>query len=521
MVSEKFRKKEPSSPRSVLGKFSVYLLVFLSVVIIVGLFLKSKYDISAAQYLAVVAGGPTTAFGALFVGYLLYTRWFDDYNSRKDSESTRISFEARQSRAEDRGNRRTALGARMTQAVDHLDRESRLAQAAGIVELAALADDWWSLGDEALKDSSTYESFNDSDSSSTIAADPDDVDIQHALFSVQDNASVISERKRRRQEIVDLIYKHRFFSSSGQELKEEEAVLAGEDFALVQETRSRVISSRIEGIDEDNPEDSWAYLDFTGAELQRCQLPKKNLDGVMFNRTNLENANLFGSSLKDANLQFACLDSASLGDCNLDGIDLRGATLNNTHFGSCRFGSTKLAGFHFRGSFLSSVKWENADFDEAVFESVELRNINLSEMNVKHAKFSACKLVGMRSIESRSREGLKGASFFGCHFEETTFENFALRGVVFDPKTLLDNVTLKNVDVIGGTLEGISVKDIDFIGGSVQGSLRGTGFFGAKFLGVDLSEAELDDFYPGIPCFDEGTTFPDGYDPLDHGFDEL
>lgn len=153
-----------------------------------------------------------------------------------------------------------------------------------------------------------------------------------------------------------------------------------------------------------------------------------------------------------------------------------------------RFGGAKLPGV--------VIKAGDSAFQRAVFDNVDLSNGSLTAgvSSFQLASFNNAVLTGARLIGG------------GGSFQLASFENADLR-----------NAVLK------GNLQGVSLKNAKCIGATISGSFQCANIDGAQFQKADLSAVERNDlascYFDARPAFDRATKFPDGFDPVDQGWE--
>ncbi|OLT55263.1 hypothetical protein BJF89_16035 [Corynebacterium sp. CNJ-954] len=208
-----------TSPRasSAIGAGVVLVLTMAVVIVSVGFVVVGWQGwMTATSYTTAVAPAALTTTGAMIVALVLYHRWNRDHYQREDLETARLGHAQRletsrqehadklerdrithsegeerqrsreeyfRHRAQERGKRRESMGQRMATAVEHLSRANGMTQAAGLLELGGLVDDWWAFGQEWIND----------------------IDERDHESVERINAEV----QRRRQELIDLIFKQR------------------------------------------------------------------------------------------------------------------------------------------------------------------------------------------------------------------------------------------------------------------------------------------------------------------------
>ena len=95
-----------------------------------------------------LGGSFFTAFAAVLAAAVIHYRWMQDRAYQEKSEQERLDIEQRRHREQERGKRQEKMGERVAQAVSHLGEGRSYMQVAGLIELAGVVDDWWSLGRE-------------------------------------------------------------------------------------------------------------------------------------------------------------------------------------------------------------------------------------------------------------------------------------------------------------------------------------------------------------------------------------
>lgn len=152
----------------------------------------------------------------------------------------------------------------------------------------------------------------------------------------------------------------------------------------------------------------------------------------------------------------------------------------------------------FEGAKLPGVVITAGDgaFQRAVFDNADLSNGSLTAgvSSFQLASFNNAVLTGARLIGG-------GASFQLASFENADLENAVLRG----------------------NLQSISLKNAKCIGATISGSFQGANIDGAQFQRADLSAVKTNDlascYFDSPPAFDRATKFPDGFDPVDQGWE--
>ncbi|ANI91255.1 Uncharacterized protein in mobD 3'region [Dietzia timorensis] len=214
---------------------------------------------------------------------------------------------------------------------------------AGLVELAGLVDDWWGLGQEQLDDAQNIDG-------------PD---------------LVTAEVRRRRQELIDIIFK--------QDLSP-----TGEGAEKVGETRSRILGAHLDTsaiatkrTSHSFAEESWSRLDLSDANLSEASLMRVDLSGAALTSADLSGANLIGANLSGA---------------NLIGADLSGANLLNADLSGARLLIADLSGARLMSADLSGARLKRADLVGARLVRANLIGADLSDARLKRADLSGARL---------------------------------------------------------------------------------------------------------------------------------
>ena len=276
--------------------------------------------------------------------------------------------------------------------------------------------------------------------------------------------------------------------------------------------------------------------DISSDSNKRLYFFKALLPGAKFDNLFLKWSNFFRSDLKGATFKNANLFGAYFKEADLEGVDFAGADLTYADFRGAKninqaifdnvvySDSTKFPpGFSPKGS--AKVKVGSAaratlkgitqeplappspppaeksscgvasnDFRgrirdkkkiqaliQLAKQNCDLRQVQISKISFNHRNF--------RDLTSTNFSGatLQNASFFKADLTGAKFQDSKL------PKANFERATLKQVDFTGAKLQG------------------------ANFKGVDLSSANLAGAYLQGAKYNLKTTFPEGFDPKDHG----
>jgi len=357
-----------------LGTAPLIAVVAVAVVaLLVGWALVSSgWVSSSSDYVTLVGRGGFTGLGALAIAVLLHYRWMIDRKTQIEQEQNRLneqdrlerartSAEQRRHRDQERGKRQEKMGDRMAQAISHLGEGRGFMQVSGLIELAGLVDDWWSLGQEILAD----------------MPDADEAERERVREMI----------RQRRQEIIDLMFKHTLSPDGARISKSRLDTLAEvQRRDMVQDARVQSLTSHLpEPINGNIPEQSWSKLDLNSAylegvdvDLTQTKLSGAKLYNAYFDNANLTEADLAGADLSGARmnqtilvqavLRGALLYDAELNDANLlsahsEGAHLEGAHLNKACLVWAHLEGAHLEGAHLEGAYLDGAHLEGADLE--------------------------------------------------------------------------------------------------------------------------------------------------------------
>lgn len=289
-------KKEKSTPVRVLKSVTALIVITLGVIFFVS-GINSGLE-------AITRSLP--ALSALAGTYVITYQWrqnYDQNNQRMTDENERhqkqmaeqgrlhreqMEKQSQLHREQARNNRQENLGDRLAAATNHLSGTTAVEQVAVLTELAGIAEDWWNLGQEMKND----------------------------LPDTEEQQQITGMVDRRRQEIIDLIFKTPL-ATLEQDSDEER-----QRDKQVQQRRSYILRNNIPDAthtqDTGNPPkpqqapQSWARLNFENADLRQCDLHGKDLRKIKLQNAKLSGANLSSAGLQGAKLEFANLQGAKL-----------------------------------------------------------------------------------------------------------------------------------------------------------------------------------------------------------------
>src|SRR5699024_2381722 len=230
-------------------------------------------------------------------------------------------------------------------------------QVAGLIELAGVVDDWWSLGREMEVDSKTTE--------------------------VEEVRKLV---KRRRQELIDLIFKYTLHLDDQTE-SVSAASTERQRAEMVQNVRSQLLRDHLSptsdqsSSDEQQPgfyEEYWRHFNLSDAYLSGSDLRNACLKNTKLSGADLRSANLKGVNLQGADLENADLSGANLKDAKLRGANLQDANLINAHLGDA-----KLRGANLQDAKLWGAKLRWADLTDVNLRGAELMSADLRSAGVE------------------------------------------------------------------------------------------------------------------------------------------
>ena len=461
-------KKDESKNWKWFWEFIATLGVIAIVVIGVSWALVGLAHIPLADLLR---GSFFTAFAAVLAAAVIHYRWMQDRAYQEKSEQERLDIEQRRHREQERGKRQEKMGERVAQAVSHLGEGRSYMQVAGLIELAGVVDDWWSLGREMEVDSKTTE--------------------------VEEVRKLV---KRRRQELIDLIFKYTLHLDDQTE-SVSAASTERQRAKMVQNVRSQLLRDHLSPTSDqsNSDEEYWRHFNLSDAylsgsdlrnaclkntKLSGADLRRANLKGANLQGTDLANADLSGANLKGAKLWRANLQGANLEDTNLEDANLQGANLKGAKLEGAKLWRANLQGANLISANLIDAKLWRANLQGANLKGAKLEDANLQDANLINADLSDAKLWLANLINAH----LSGAKLWRAN---------------------LQGANLINADLSDAKLWLANLQD---------GELWGANLQGADLTDVNLRGADLDSFYSGKPIYNDGTMFPDNYDADQAGF---
>jgi len=147
---------------------------------------------------------------------------------------------------------------------------------------------------------------------------------------------------------------------------------------------------------------SLAELDLTGARLEGVNFERVNLNGAI-----LVGADLTNARMKDAHLHAADLSDATMTGTRLERAELPGATL-------CR---ATMTGTILKDAILKKADLRWATLERASFQGAQLQGANFSEANLSQANLSGAQVEDAIAIGVRGAWGPRRATLMGVHEE--------------------------------------------------------------------------------------------------------
>ncbi|MGP9623563.1 pentapeptide repeat-containing protein [Corynebacterium sp. AOP34-AQ2-28] len=358
----------------------VAILIFIVLIVFTGIFLVQRGWLDGPGYVELIGGGAFTSLGALTAAMLLYWRWSVDHKTQ-----------VKRHREQERNNRQEKMGERLAQAVTHLGQGQGFMQVSGLIELAGLVDDWWSIGNEMLRDT------------------PDDDHVERA--------AVRAMVKLRRQEIIDLMFKHTLQPDSvGEDEKGGSAETQRK--TMVQDARSQILIAHLPAPDEAGNvrDESWAQLDLSHAYLVNAKLEGAHLQQANLQRAHLTGANLTAADLTGANLERATMVDSNNHRAQLTGADLTGVDLTNA----------EMMYMNLTRANLQVATLCNANLTLATITQADFCSADLTGARLRTAKIDGTHLQWANLTDARLDRFYKGSPRYS---DDTQFPDF------YDPET--------------------------------------------------------------------------------------
>lgn len=230
-----------------------------------------------------------------------------------------------------------------------------------------------------------------------------------------------------------------------------------------------------------------------GTCLQGAAMLCADLSHACFNNTELSGADLRFASLIETNLQQAILIETNLSYANLSGADLEQANLYRAKLNGAIVKQANL-----KESNLRKADLRNADFYQANFQQARLQHADLRESNLFMADLA----------QSRLRySDLRNANLGFSRLIEARLQNARLCDANLSSADLT-RADLRNCRLNGVDLNRAIVKDANLSA--------------AQLAESDLADCQaLESANWANAVFDKETSFPENFQPKNHGLNNL
>jgi uncharacterized protein YjbI with pentapeptide repeats len=249
-------------------------------------------------------------------------------------------------------------------------------------------------------------------------------------------------------------------------------------------------------------------MDFSGASLSGAFLKKSFLPFI-----NLSHADLRGAQLQGAILSHARLENADLSGADLRGADLRGAVVIGSDLTAVQVDcDTNVDGLVAFYAYLSEDALNTLKESLSKCPQKASQLISWGFLKEKfpipgrfdgETRWTFCPLnpnnkrISNPESQSRIQAGAKCANrrFKGGHYSESSRLNWS--GGQFS-NTHFENLTLKNVALVGAALDGaqfrnVRLENVDFSGANLEGvTIRDSTLEGVNFSGANLRKLSLE-----------------------------
>ncbi len=170
-------------------------------------------------------------------------------------------------------------------------------------------------------------------------------------------------------------------------------------------------------------------VDFEGAKLQGASLRSAQLQGVSLDQAELQGALLLDAQLRAASLFKSHLEGAWLEDAHLEGASLDNAHLEGALLNRARLEGASLDFAQLQGAWLSETHLEGASLDQAELQGALLDRAWLQGASLGDAWLQGASLDGAH-LEGASLDGahLEGASLNGAHLEGASLVDAQIQG---------------------------------------------------------------------------------------------
>jgi len=280
--------------------------------------------------------------------------------------------------------------------------------------------------------------------------------------------------------------------------------------------------------------------DFEGSNFSGADLTEANLEGA-----HLWRANFSGANLAEANLGGACLNpfgvnpganfsGANLTGANLTGAGFEGANLTGANLTGANLGGARLTGANLRGANLKEATLSRAIADNGtvwpegfdpvaagvyqIVPGANLKGADLTGANLKGANLKGADLTGAdltaADLTAADLTGadltgadltgadLTGADLTGANLARANLERANFKEAKLE-RADLRRANLARADLVRADLTGANLKEVD---------VKGADLRGANLEGANLKEATL-----SRVIADNGTVWPEGFNPVAAG----
>ncbi len=234
---------------------------------------------------------------------------------------------------------------------------------------------------------------------------------------------------------------------------------------------------------------------FAKAEDEPKRLRAAVLDAMVTNKDlrhwDLTCADLSGIDFEGATLEGAFLEGANLEGCSFRGVNVERVVFTRARMARANFDNARIAWSNLGETDLEGTTFRQADLSATVMYKARLIGTDLTGARIDHAVLTEAVikkpiLLGLKAKETViTRADLTDLSFRGAHFEQCTFMDLTMERADFSGANLTATafIDVSGADAIftGAVMKNVRVGRIE----------RGTAFPRAKFVGADLSSANL------------------------------
>lgn len=231
--------------------------------------------------------------------------------------------------------------------------------------------------------------------------------------------------------------------------------------------RARFAECRLDGV-------KWEKLDLEGARFDSANLQKAELRQCRMKRVGFVGADLTGATLNNCRLHGAylsetCLQGILMQYCGFDRANLSKADLTRSTLEHCNFDNADLSGANFTGATINTTHFIESNLTAADFSAVKLEKNQLDGAQMARVNLSNC----TANKVSFTRTNLSQSNLRGARLEDTLFE-----------QADLSRSDLREANLKGANLSGADLTGADVVGTVVDAR---TNFRAAKTINVDFS----------------------------------